>query len=126
MLHLCIRRGCTWANAKALLDQAKSDESLAQNATSTSASTSASSAARSRRAPAAPPSSMSGYYITRNAYQGKYFICLIIEKSYINTRGSNVIIVRPTTGRNEMNKMVRIHFITRFTATYQYIQDSRF
>lgn len=53
---------------------------------------------------------MSGYYITRNAYQGKYFICLIIEKSFLSSRGPNVIIVRPTTGRNEMNKMVSLNF----------------
>lgn len=93
-------RGCKWEDAAALLDQAKSEEALAQRTTSHSTS-------RSSRA---EPNSMSGYHITRNAYQGKYFICLILEKSYINSKGSNVIIVRPTTGRNEMNRMVSTLF----------------
>jgi hypothetical protein len=58
------------------------------------------SAASSRRAGGTP----SGFYMTRNAYQGRHFVVLVLEKNYGRT--PNVLIVRPCTGRNEMNKLV--------------------
>jgi len=47
---------------------------------------------------------LSGFYVTRNAYQGKHFVALILDK---HSR-QNVVIVRPTTGRNEMNTAVSL------------------
>lgn len=47
-------------------------------------------------------SSVTGFYLTRNPYQGKHFIALILDKG----NRQNVVIVRPSTGRNEMSTNV--------------------
>jgi hypothetical protein len=64
------------------------------------------STARPRHSTGTP----SGFYMTRNAYQGRHFVVLVLEKSYGRT--PNVLIMRPCTGRNEMNKAVsaRVRF----------------
>jgi hypothetical protein len=88
-------RSCTWEEALRQLEQARTEE-----AASNSYSMQPTDAARSFRRNA----SMSGFYMTRNAFQGKHFVALILEKSAVASRGTTVIIVRPTTGRNETQK----------------------
>lgn len=51
-------------------------------------------------------SSMSGFYMSRNAFQGKHYVLLALEKSAGGNRATTVITVRPTTGRGEVEKLV--------------------
>lgn len=78
-----------------MLEQTTADETAAAAKSSFSTSNTASKARRAAK-------TLSGFYVTRNAYQGKHFVALILDK---NNR-QNVVIVRPTTGRNEMNTTV--------------------
>lgn len=91
-LVLC-HRGCTWDEAERLLELARPEKSLARPDDQ-----------RPKPGSKRAAGNRSGYYITRNAYQGKRFVALMLEKA--TTTSYNVVIVRPTTGRNEMNAVV--------------------
>ena len=97
-----ICRGCSWDSAIALYEQAKAEEASA-SAPSFQPTDSTSSGTRK--------ASMTGFYMTRNSYQGKYFVTLAIEKNIGVSKSGNMIIVRPSTGRNEMQKLVRISYM---------------
>lgn len=98
LLLACFDRGCCWEDAVNLLDAASSEAN--------NSNTSIKNNNKKKN------SIVNGFYCTRNAYQGRHFIALAIEKaviihSHAAALAINVTIIRPTTGRNEMNRMVR-------------------
>ena len=92
-------RGCKWEEALALLEQAAADKPSSANSSFHSKSSSSSNSSNVW---------LNGFHVTRNAYQGMHFVALVIEKTsrFASNRPTNVLIVRPVTGRNEMNRMV--------------------
>ena len=47
-----------------------------------------------------------GFFVTRNSYQGKHFVLYVPETGPMQRRPHSVTIMRPTTGRNQMERMV--------------------
>lgn len=94
-------RGITWETALALLEQAQAEEA----ATAPAPSKPTDSSRPFRRA----SSSLTGFYMTRNAFQGRHFVALALEKGSMSGRTSSVIFVRPYTGRHEIQKLVRFY-----------------
>lgn len=47
-----------------------------------------------------------GFFVTRNSYQGKHFVLYVPETGPIQRRPHSVTIMRPTTGRNQMERAV--------------------
>jgi len=86
-----LHRGCTWEEATRILAQNE------ENSHTTSSISSHPTTHNKRK-----NRTVSGFYVTRNVSQGKHFVALILDKGSRH----NVVIVRPTTGRNEMNLTV--------------------
>lgn len=47
-----------------------------------------------------------GFFVTRNSYQGKHFVLYVPESGPMQRRPHSVTIMRPTTGRNQMERAV--------------------
>jgi len=50
-----------------------------------------------------------GFFLTRNTYQGKHFVVYVPETGPMQRRPHSVTIMRPTTGRNQMERAVRTY-----------------
>ena len=50
--------------------------------------------------------SVHGFFVTRNSYQGKHFVLYVPETGPMQRRPHSVTIMRPTTGRNQMERTV--------------------
>ena len=105
---LDVDRGCPWEDALSVLDAAKAEhEAAVANSSSSSANSRSAGGNRWREKVSNRSKDVLGFYVTlRSGGGGQHYVLLAVEKSYTYSRPYNVLIIRPTTGRNEMDRYV--------------------
>jgi len=88
LLFLPVFRGCSWSE---VMSHYTADEDAART---------------SQTGLVEAHQSVHGFFVTRNSYQGKHFVLYVPETGPMQRRPHSVTIMRPTTGRNQMERTV--------------------
>lgn len=98
LLFLPACRGCSWSEVTSHYT-ADEDDDAAQTSKTGLVETPQSGGAVTRKV-------AHGFFVTRNSYQGKHFVLYVPESGPMQRRPHSVTIMRPTTGRNQMERAV--------------------